>query len=163
MKKEKKTKNLCVMWCLFANVPLCCLLTIKDFNQDLPWIHIGILVVIFFTNLIGVIMLTNHYNDWIQSEKDEFIVKLEQITDEYKECVKDEKRCPFNDPYSANYNICKTLEMITETFCDKKSDDARLNTLKTVIEAVINSHEADKQPISNSEQGQKNNKRDTNV
>lgn len=143
MNKERKTKSFYVMWCLFANVPLCCFLTIKDFNQNLSCIQIGILVIIFIINLIGVIMLTNHYNDRIQSEKDDFILKLEHITDEYKECIKNEKRCPFNDSYSTNYSICKTLEMITETFCDKKSDDARLKTLKTVIEAIINSHEAD--------------------
>ena len=150
MKKERKSKNLYVMWCflimcIFLNALIISFLIVNCLNMDRFYIKEIILVFVLFVNCVSVIVLANHYNDWIQSEKDDFIVKLEHITEEYKECVKQEKRCPCNDSINANYGLCKTLETIIETFNDRECDDSKLKTLITVLEAVLNSHKEDKQ------------------
>ena len=167
MEKEKKPKRLNFTWCvliicIFLNALIISFIIVNCLNLDRYCIKEIIIVFVLVVNCVSVIMLAKHCNDWIQLEKDDFIVKLEHVTEEYKECVKQEKRCPFYDSLNVNYSLCKTLEMTIDTFNDRECDDSKLKTLITVLEAVLNSHKKDKQEKSNSGQCQKSDKKQTN-
>ena len=142
MKKEKK-QNTYMFYglyvCLFANVPLSCFL--NESNYDLSYFKIGLLAIIFFANLVGVITLTYHCNARIQSEKDENDTKLQQIAQEYKN-VKNELERLSNRSSITNDNMYRTIEIIAETLSDKNCDDPKLKTLKDIINAIL-SHKAE--------------------
>lgn len=141
--------------CLFANMPFIFYLLVKELNQDLYYIKIGLLAIIFIVNLVGVFMLTYHCNDRIQSEKDEIDIKFQQIAQDFKN-VRNELEHLSNRSSITNDNMYRTIEMIAETFSDKNCDEPKLKTLKDIINAFL-SYEAERQTSPNSEQGQKNN------
>ena len=158
MEKENKSKCSFAVWCLygclFANVLLLCLLLYKELNQYWPCLKVYVCAILFIANLFGVIMLTIHINVMVKSEESELNTKLQEITDEYKKFVNKELRRISNESFIANNNIYKTIEIIAETYSDRNCNDFKLETLKEVIDAIIKSHEADRQIKSNSEQSQ---------
>ena len=144
MKNEKKQNNYMfygLYVCLFANVPLSCFITINESYQDLSYITIGILAIIFIANLVGVIVLTYHCNARIQSEKNENDTKLQQIVQEFKN-VKYELERLSNRSSITNDNMYRTIEIIAETLSDKNCDDPKLKTFKDIINAIL-SHKAE--------------------
>lgn len=149
MEKVIKSNCSCVSWCFcyvcLINVLIFCFLIVKELNQD--WLKIVIYVALFVINLVCVIVA----NIKILSEKDDSNIKLEQVITEYKAFVRSELKCLSNNSFNKDEGLSKTLEMITETFNDKNCDDAKLKTLQVVIDAVIKSHEAERQIKSNSE------------
>lgn len=155
MEKEKKSKCLCATWCIcyacFFNALIFFFLFIGELN--LGWSKMVIYGALFVINIVCAIMT----NVKIQSEKDDINTKLEQLTRECKEFVKSQLSSLSNDSFNKDVSLSKTLEMITETFDDKNCDDAKLKTLKVVIDAVMKSHEKDQQTIC-SEQGQEKEK-----
>ena len=155
MEKVKKTKRLNVTWCvlvmcLFLNALIISFLIVNGLDHEWHCIKNIILVIVFVLNCVSVIMLAKHDNERIQSEKDECMIKMEQVTNEYKAFVSNELKNLSNASSTYNYRLSKTLEMIIETFNERDCDDSKLKTLKTVIEAVLNSHETDKKTISKS-------------
>lgn len=165
MEKIKKSTCLNATWCflflcLFLNALTISFLIVNGLDQNwhcINWhcIKIILLYLLLVTNIVCVILLAKHDNDRILSEKDECVIKLEQVTNEYKTFVRNELKNLSNVSPTNNYSLCKTLEMIIETFNDRDCDESRLKTLKTIIDAVNNSREAENQTISNSEKGQK--------
>lgn len=155
MEKEKKSKCLCAMWCIcyacLFNALIFCFLIIEELNLGCS--KMVIYVALFVINLVCAIMT----NVKVQSEKDDINTKLEQFTCECKGIVRSQLSSLFNDSFNKDVSLSKTLEMITETFDDKNCDDAKLKTLKVVIDAVMKSHEKDQQTLC-SEQGQEKGK-----
>lgn len=156
MEKENKSKCSFAVWCLFgclfANALLLCFLLYNELNQYWPCLKIPVCAILFIANLAGVIMLTIHNNAMAKSEESELNAKLKQITNEYKMFVKNELRCLSNESFIANNNIYKTIEIIAETCSDRNCNDFKLKTLKDVIDAIIKSHEAERQIRSDNEQ-----------
>lgn len=155
MEKEKKSKCLCATWCIcyacLFNALIFCFLIIEELNLGCS--KMVIYVALFVINLVCAIMT----NVKVQSEKDDINTKLEQFTCECKGIVRSQLSSLFNDSFNKDVSLSKTLEMITETFDDKNCDDAKLKTLKVVIDAVMKSHEKDQQTLC-SEQGQEKGK-----
>lgn len=147
MEKEKTSKFSHVTWCLYGclitNACLLGFIIFEELNQDWPQIKIILFALLLIENIIGIIILNHHYNTEIQSQRELFNAKLECFTDEYKECVRRELGCFSN--ISSNECLCKTLEMITETFSKRNCDDSTLNILQEVIGAIIKGRERDQQ------------------
>lgn len=161
MEKVKKAKCFCVSWCFcyvcfFLNALIFCFLIVKglDLNWHCICIKNIILVFLLFANLVCIIVT----NIKILSEKDDCNNKLEQVTTEYKAFVRSELKYLSSDSFNTNDDLCKTLEMITKKFNDKNCDDAKLEILKEVIDAVIKSREKNQQTNS-SVQGQEKEKK----